>query len=58
METEAMKARSISRRLPLQVKLLALSVTALVLTSGLNLLVDAGGLAHDIACPTHGWINP
>ncbi len=52
-----MKARSISSHLPLQVKLLALSVAAFALTSSLNLLVDAGALAHDIACPAHGWIN-
>ena len=57
MEIEAMNARSISSRLPLQVKLLAVSVAALVLATGLNLLIDAGALAHDITCPTHGWIN-
>ncbi len=52
-----MNARSISSRLPLQVKLLAVSVAALVLATSLNLLIDAGTLAHDITCPTHGWIN-
>ena len=57
MEMEAMNARSISSRLPLQVKLLAVSVAALVLATSLNLLIDAGTLAHDITCPTHGWIN-
>ena len=53
-----MKARSASSRLPLQVKILAVSLAALVLTASLNLLVDMGALAHDIACPTHGWVLP
>ncbi len=52
-----MNACSISSRQLLQVKLLAVSVTALVLATSLNLLIDAGALAHDITCPTHGWIN-
>lgn len=38
MEIEAMNARSISSRLPLQVKLLAVSVAALVTATGLVFL--------------------
>ena len=52
-----MKASSASAHIPLQVTVLVLSLVALALTTSLNLLVDVGALAHDIICPTHGWIS-
>lgn len=52
-----MKASSASTRVPVLVTAIVLSIAALVLTTSINLLVDAGALAHDIICPTHGWIR-
>jgi hypothetical protein len=37
------------------IQFLIVSVTALVVVTGFNVMVDAGALLHDVACPDHGW---
>ena len=39
------------------VAVLTVCVAAMVIAAGMNVLIDAGALLHDLACPDHGWLR-
>lgn len=41
----------------IEFRVLVVSVSALVIATSLNLLVDAGAVLHDLFCSTHGTLG-